>query len=155
MTLVLYQNKSAPNVVNKKIENATGSITAKPVTPLSVTAPVFIVDDADARINYNYCKVTELGNRYYYCNMVKLSANRLQVNCTVDVLQSYADGIKACTATVVRSESIGTPTEVVDEKLPIDPNTKDIREMRSNNPFTIGLNNYVLTTLKGGGTIGN
>lgn len=147
MEITLYKTTSDYITVNKVLTGDTVK-ECTVTTPCNLLSPQFqLLYFADI-VNYNYVYAF---NRYYYINDISMiSGTHCIISCSVDVLKTYASDIKNCNATVVRSESVGQPTYIVDSKLPIHPNEKVVREIRSNNPFPIGINNYVLTTLKGG-----
>lgn len=154
MEIMLYKTTSDVNVVNKSLTNET-HLVGDAVPNCDLLNPSFTVMYFANIVNYNYLYAF---NRYYYIDGINMiSGTHCVISCSVDVLMTYASAIKNCDATIVRSESIGKPTYIEDTQLPINPNEKLIREVRSNVPFTYGENQniYVLTTLKGGTTNGS
>ena len=106
MELLLYNNKSDNNVLNKSIEKIGETIVLNAKAEISLLQPVFIVavDKTTSNLNYCYCPTF---NRYYYINNITyLSGGRAVLNCAVDVLMSWKDNIKAITGTVDRNENI-------------------------------------------------
>lgn len=120
MTVTLYDCSDDSRVVSK---NLTGAV-AKSVAPYGVIDrmnPVFVMDYDVNLLNKNYLHCSDF-NRYYFINDISVdTASRMYINCSVDVLMSFGSAIRACRATVVRSEQ-PLNRRVVDEKLPIDPN---------------------------------
>lgn len=102
------------------------TITAIPTEKINILNPSFIVEYKANLLTANYCYIAEL-NRYYYITSHNLErGNRLIFNCEVDVLKTYYEQIKNCTATVIRSESEGKPTGIPDKQLPINPNKQEV-----------------------------
>lgn len=118
MILSLYTNKSATNYLNKNIEQLGTSKSIDIYDNVNIINPVFIINYNTSFLNCNYCYVNEL-NRYYYVDISLDSAKRMILNCAVDVLMSFKNDILNSDCTVIRSESIGKPTYIIDDKLPI------------------------------------
>ena len=95
MELLLYNNKSDNNVLNKDIVKIGETIVLNAKEEMYLQQPVFIVavDKTTSNLNYCYCPTF---NRYYYINdIIYLSGGRAVLKCTVDVLMSWKDNIKA------------------------------------------------------------
>lgn len=52
---------------------------------------------------------------------------KIVISCSVDVLETYKLSIKNCVGCITRNEGIGAPTYVPDDKLPLDPNQKELK----------------------------
>ena len=104
--------------------NQTANI--KPDTEVDILYPRFDFH-YDSRIlacNYLYCDTFD---RYYYIkNIAVNTAQRIIIDCEIDVLQTYASDIKNSVATILRAEKIGKPTKYIDSKLPVYPSKKNI-----------------------------
>lgn len=135
MTLILYNNKSDKFVMHKDITELK-SMTGTPTEDINILTPTFIIENTASIISRcNYCFVAEF-NRYYYVTIDALAGTQLRLNCTVDPLMSHASELAYCPCTVVRSESEGKPTAVIDNKLPVDPNREDVVSILLNkDPF--------------------
>ena len=111
MNITLYKNKSANNVINKKLESeknlGNNCILADNT---SVTSPVVIIGgikSLDTISNYNYAYIPQC-HRYYYINdIIALSGGRVKLLLSVDVLKSYASDILASTQLVTRQKNQG------------------------------------------------
>lgn len=151
-TLTLYTSNSDPKQVTKSLTVIANGITIRPTASINILAPSLIIDYNASYVNANYCYIPAL-SRYYFIDSVDLEIGKQIIfNCRVDVLMSYADQIRQCTACVVRSESIGRPTEIVDSRLPIDPNERYFKIMSWNAPDDYPFANvptypYLLETL--------
>lgn len=103
MTIILYQNTSAPNYVNKNltvVEELTGTLRE----PTSIVDPVITIERTSP-VGFNYAQIPEF-NRYYYVTGVSSVSNGLvSISLHCDVLMTYADGIKSCSAIIKRQEN--------------------------------------------------
>lgn len=138
--------------LHKQTTTVSSSVNCDATKPMDVVQPTFILEYPEG--NFNYLYSSSLGRYYFVTEIRYLTGGRVEVDCLVDVLMSgNEDGeIDGADATIIRSGK--GITYIPDDKLPIKPNEKNIREIRSSNPFPEGLNRYVLTTLKGGGSNG-
>lgn len=117
-TISFYQNKSATNVVNKDI--STHIVDAQGVLrkQSSVIDPAIIVQTDGNSLwanGANYCYIEAFARYYYITNMIAVSGTwesqteinpgqLWEIHMHVDVLMSYADGIKQQKAVVARQE---------------------------------------------------
>lgn len=147
-----------------KVTSTTPYISAianiEPTQPVNILAPTFIFNNNSQLYpcNYLYC---DTFSRYYYIRNIRiLPGGRIAIDCTVDVLQTYASSIKNCNATITRYErrtdgSTG-PTEIPDSKLPVLPGRKDIDSItvfnRDISDFSndVRAENYLVITIGGG-----
>lgn len=126
MTITLYTTDSDPRQLDKQLSVIASDLTIKPLQTFSILTPVITLNYALAYLNANYAYISEL-DRYYFISSIDLElGKRITFSCTVDVLMSYKDSIKNCPATIVRSEAY-PPGAVVDDKLPVDPNKKELK----------------------------
>lgn len=104
---MLYRNNSPANFVNKNLNqihilNGTlrkGSSIIDPIILFEANAPGF----QSNHVNYLYIEQFE---RYYYVtNIISAHYTLWEVHCHVDVLMSFAEGIKSQTAVVARQEA--------------------------------------------------
>lgn len=104
VTLNFFHNSSDTNVLNKNLINgATISAVLKEDT--SEEEPVFILSNANYNDYYNYLYCEELERYYFVAPPVHLQAGRVQLQCSVDVLETYKDDILNLRATVARNET--------------------------------------------------
>ena len=148
MTLYLY-NISADTRCLTKVTQTTAAIkTAADIEPtegIDVLSPAFILGYDSSYLSCNYLYCSELLRYYYITDMTIDTAQRIHIQCSVDVLQTYATDIKNCYATVVRSESVGKPTMYTDSKLPVYPTKKNVTSIVMNQ-LVIPLNSQLTTT---------
>ena len=111
MNITLYKNKSANNVINKKLESeknlGDNCILADNTSVTSPTVIIGRISSLDTISNYNYAYIPQC-HRYYYINdIIALSGGRVKLLLTVDVLKSYASDILNCTQLVTRQKNQG------------------------------------------------
>ena len=157
MNITLYTTADDVRTVNKAL-NTVKVVTATPTEPMNVLTPTLIINYDNNVLSANYVYIPALNRYYYIDNMDLLKGNRLLLTCRVDVLKTYAAALTDCGCIVTRSESIGTPTEVPDKNLPVDPNREEIKSIIfDKDPFNIDAINtakcWQLTT-NGGEPIG-
>lgn len=91
----------------------------KPFTDYNISTPnLLIVNATGAIANNNYAYIADY-QRFYYVDSVTVGRNGMYiVQLSVDVLMTYADGIKNLSATISRQENIGI-NDIVDSLLPL------------------------------------
>lgn len=131
-----YKTNDDPKVANKAII-AIKQASCRPTTTVDILNPVFEVDYDAALLKANYCYCALFGNRYYFINDIKVDiGKKIILYCSVDVLKTYYSQIKECKACITRSESIGEPTYVIDNKLPVNPSKKELKSALFEGGFT-------------------
>lgn len=157
LTLTLYNVTDNPKKVNKTLGDPvyTFNDNVKPTDPCDLLNPSFIIDYDVGPISANYCIVGTPFNRNYFITDVEmLTGGRKKLICSVDALTTYAAGITAANATVIRSSKIGHPTLVADSKLPVWTNERTtFIDNFPDTPFGTTITNpYILTTIGGTNT---
>lgn len=93
MDVVFYNNVSDDDTINKNI-TPVRTITGVLKNECSVENPIIIFENS-GMIAGNYCYISEFGRYYYIVNQTILSNNRVRVDLTVDVLESFKNSILA------------------------------------------------------------
>lgn len=70
----------------------------------SILTPEFTIESAVNLSDYNYCEIATFG-RSYFMKVTAVQTNIWKLTLDVDVLSTYATGIKACDAFVKRTEA--------------------------------------------------
>ena len=106
MTIKLYKNLSDKLVVDKDIDQISSDITGTLREGCSVIDPIikFETTVGSNLTDCNYAYITEFG-RYYYINNIKCIGKLFEVYMHVDVLMTYASGIRANSAVIARQEN--------------------------------------------------
>lgn len=120
MQLTYYNNRSDKRKLSKDITQIALQDHPNPVTisildETSIVNPTFKMVDKDLYLTANYCYVDTL-RRYYFINDIKLANGFAYLSCSVDVLMSYKEQLKATPAVIKRQES-SYNTYIVDDKL--------------------------------------
>lgn len=106
MNIIFYRNLSDVNYVDKVIQEVytlTGSI----IGECSVTDPVISIQIQGEVKPFNYFYIPEFGNRYYYVtNNTVVRTGVYEISGHVDVLMTYRDGIRNCSALINRQENL-------------------------------------------------
>ena len=103
MILQLYKNYSEKNVLDKRISKVGNDITGTLRSECSIINPVIAIEGlSDLSVNYAY--IPEFG-RYYYINNIVCKGNLYELQMHVDVLKTYAGGIRGNNAVIARQQS--------------------------------------------------
>lgn len=101
MTIKLYTNASDKIVVDKNITQVGADITGTLREDCSITDPVIKLETNPIGSNYAY--ISEFG-RYYYINNIVCTGKLFELHMHVDVLMTYASGIRSNKAVILRQE---------------------------------------------------
>lgn len=103
--IVLQRNNSELNKVTKSVDNImTVSGTLKEET--SIIDPIIKIECNIADVKgCNYISVPEFGRSYFVNNIRSIRNGLVEFSCHVDVLSSFADGIRSNSAIVKRQEN--------------------------------------------------
>ena len=103
MTIKLYKNYSDNNVLDKTITQVGSDITGTLREDCSVINPVIAIEGlSDLSVNYAY--ITEFG-RYYFINNIVCKGKLFELQMHVDVLKTYASGIRGNNAVIARQQN--------------------------------------------------
>lgn len=86
--------------------------------------------------NYNYAYIPAFKRYYYIAGLSCDDGKRIYLHLSVDVLNTYKDGILSASANVIRSQSAGIGF-FHDSKLPIEQDRTAKHMEQLNSPFTI------------------
>lgn len=153
MTLTLYTTADDPRKVSKNLTVVAASVGVVPTAAVEQLSPVFVIDYNASYMGANYC-YCDLFGRYYYIDSINVDIGKKMIlTCKIDVLMTYATGIRAAQATVIRSESIGKPTYVPDNQLPVNPVAVDLESQIFTGGDILGQTaSFLLQTMGGSGT---
>ena len=142
-TATFYNCSDDPTVIGKSLTNGTAFQNIVPTEGCDLLSPTFVLDYNSNLTTCNYVVVGAPFNRHYFISNMSIDiGKKIEINCNVDVLETYAAGIKNSTGCIIRSESVGKPTYIVDNKLPIDPNKKEIKSIKLTGGFTPDYNKF-------------
>lgn len=147
ISIDLYKNTEDPKTVNKSPDLLLSDISCDPYDSVNIISPVLILDWNDTAMGANYCYISDFGRWYFINDIVITPAKKIVIKCNIDVLKTYADDIPDLTACVIRSESIGKPTYIVDNRLPVNPRVKELKSALATGGFTPAFSDSDYTVL--------
>lgn len=121
----LLSSGDDPRVLNKTF-TTIATVTAQPTENCSLITPTITLAYSSSLIGVTHFYVVEWQKYFFLTSLSVSPGSKIIISGSVDFLTTYKDDIRQCIATVVRSESIGSPTMIPDSKLPIDPNKKEL-----------------------------
>ena len=157
MYIDLYKISKDTRVIDKVggVEPSYTNVALYPLREVSVIRPVFEIDYNAALLQCNYLYCDTFDSYYYIVDSKVNTAGRLALSCFIDVRQTYSSSIAATPCTVIRGAQ--QPTQIVDNKLPIDPAHKKITSVLlpelSDSFGTDKSYSYLLTVVGGEPTI--
>lgn len=106
MTIILYQNLSESNKVDKNLSNQT-NLVGYLRSSSSILDPVFEIEKSDIEVpTFNYLYVVEWNKYYYIIDIVSLNTKLWQISCHVDVLMTYRNAIRQQYGIIARQENL-------------------------------------------------
>lgn len=103
MNITLYNNVSAPNVLDKEISQVQ-TLQGVLHEPSSLIDPTFTIERANPA-GFNYFHIEEFGRYYFVTGVSSVGNNLVSVSGHVDVLMTYKAGIRNLTAVIRRQEN--------------------------------------------------
>lgn len=101
MNIYLYKTADEQNRLNKTLSDAI-TLTGALREECDILSPEIKIESAANLATYNYCYIPDFG-RYYFAEFKIIRTGLWTVSCSVDVLMSYRDGIKALPAIAGRN----------------------------------------------------
>lgn len=106
MTIILYQNLSESNKVDKNLTNQI-NLVGNLRRSSSIIDPVFEIEKTYIDVpSFNYIYVVEWNKYYYVTNIVSLNTKLWQISCHVDVLMTYRNEIRQQYGIIARQENL-------------------------------------------------
>lgn len=159
MTIKFFRVTDNPVTVSKAVNVDEPVVTftgARPTANCSILSPVLLLTWSSALQGCNYAYIPEFGRFYFVGDITLMPGGRCAVPCYVDVLTTWATGIKAAVGTVLRAE---TPKSkmMYDSKFPLIAKMGVDQTFFDSTPFTATEGyNYLLTVQgKEGATSGS
>lgn len=151
LSITLYTSTADPKELDKSsklTQIGSAAITATPTNDIDVLNPTVLLNYNSNYIGANYAYISAFG-RYYYINDKSVKPGQsITLTMSVDPLMSFRNQIKNCTACVTRSESVGQPTMIPDDRLPINPNKKELLSTISRFEPSSGSPKFYFVSLK-------
>ena len=102
MTVTLYNNKSASNVLGKSYDTVQTNITATAKGIVDVDNPVLLLDYSS--VDFNYVYISEFSRYYFVLSRALEPGKHIRIICKSDPLESFKAAIKTCDVLAVRNE---------------------------------------------------
>ena len=103
MNIYLYQTADEANRLNKTL-SVEIALTGALREECDILSPEIKIESAANLSTYNYCYIPDFG-RYYFSEFKIVRTGLWVMSCSVDVLMSYKEGIKALPAIAGRNTS--------------------------------------------------
>lgn len=102
--IILQRSDSPANALTKTLANVF-SLTGALKDGTSLIDPVIMVENAGIITGVNYASIADFGRQYFIKNITSVYNNMWEIALHVDVLGTYASGIKACSGIVAKQEN--------------------------------------------------
>lgn len=120
MTVTLYNNSSAYNVLYKSMGEAVASVTATVKGSCSIDNPTLLLNYNSAA-SFNYFYVSEWSRYYRVSNRLLVPGEHMMVSGVSDAVQSFNSGIAGLDVLAARCEDLSVRSpELADNAIPIE-----------------------------------
>ena len=145
ITLTLYNNSSAPNVVHKKIGDALTSMSGQLIENINMENVVIHIPYFANYASCNYAYIPEF-KRYYNVSVEVMNGGRLKLTMKSDPLTSFWDKYKGSPCVAKRSTS-NYNTQIADNVIAFKCKPNLYRSHLSSSKFTPSSSGgcYILT----------
>lgn len=142
MTITLYRNSSDINVVDKSISSLL-TLTGTLRSESSIISPTILVEDnSNTVVSSNYLYIPEWNRYYYITDIESIRTGLWAISAKVDVLMSFRQGIRGCSAIIARQENEYN-LYLDDDKFLVNANRKVVARQFPNAPAT-GFGSFML-----------
>ena len=104
MDILLYNNSSTKNTINKSISLVKSLHNARFTNDTDLINPSIIIKFDDSILSSNYCYIDFLKRYYFIKDMTFLEANHILLSLEIDVLESHKTEILNNNVRVSRNE---------------------------------------------------
>lgn len=120
MTVTLYNNSSAYNVLYKALGEAIASVTATVKGSCSIDSPTLLLNYNSAA-SFNYFYVSEWGRYYRVTNRLLVPGEHMMISGVSDPIQSFNSGIAGLDVLAARCEDLSVRSpELADNAIPLE-----------------------------------
>ena len=146
ISLTLFNNHSAENVVNK-IKDSITTLSGTLKENLNMENVVITIPYTSNYASINYAYIPEF-KRYYFVTVDVMNGLRLRLNMKSDPISSFWDEYKNSSCIAKRSSS-HAKAEIEDNRIPFDPQP-EYQTRRMSSGFTPSSNGYCYVLTLGG-----
>lgn len=104
MQIVLYYNSSEKIALDKELEEIN-TIQGRILENTSIINPSILIDSDTTILSANYLYIPDFNRFYFITDITNVSNNKWKVSAHIDVLHTYAQGIRENTAIIERQEN--------------------------------------------------
>ena len=122
-TIKIGSTSDNPLKVSKTVTWTNQQLSISPLSAYDLIAPLFVLDYNSGYLACNYIQDNNTNLYYFIENISVDTAQRMNIKCRIDPLNSY--NLSNCNITVTRNGGIGGPTLIPDSKLPVIPNIEE------------------------------
>lgn len=162
MNVEFYKTTDDPKKLDKTM-SSIGSGATTLTAPVNNTAatvsllrPSFVLASNTLYFTATHVKVPDMGGRWYFIdNITLLTGGKMQIDCSIDVLKTYAAQIATAPCCITRNENIGI-NWVPDDKLPYNTEITFTQPTQGqfSTPFTRSPDNpWILTVINDSDTV--
>ena len=108
ITLTLYNNSSAPNVISKRFTQVGSTITGQLIENVKLRNVIITIPYISDYASINYAYIPEF-HRYYYVDVETMKGGRLRLTMRSDALSSFWNNYKSSPCIARRSTSSVNP----------------------------------------------
>lgn len=120
MTVTLYNNSSAYNVLHKNFGQAVASVTATVKGSCSIDNPTLLLNYQSAAA-FNYFYVSDWGRYYRVTNRLLVPGEHMMISGQSDPIASFAGSIAGLDVYAVRCEDLTARSpELADPAVPVE-----------------------------------
>lgn len=120
MTVTLYNNSSAYNVLYKNFGQAVASVTAAVKGSCSIDNPTLLLNYQSAA-SFNYFYVSDWGRYYRVTNRMLVPGEHMMISGQSDPIASFAGSIAGLDVYAVRCEDLSVRSpELADPAVPVE-----------------------------------
>lgn len=120
MTVTLYNNSSAYNVLHKNFGQAVASVTATVKGSCSIDNPTLLLNYQSAAA-FNYFYVSDWGRYYRVTNRMLVPGEHMMISGQSDPIASFAGSIAGLDVYAVRCEDLTARSpELADPAIPLE-----------------------------------
>ena len=105
LQVTLYNTSSDPRTLSKAL-TAIATVNVEIMDNNNVSKPILVFDNPQNYRGINYVFIPHF-NRYYFADVEIVSGQLCNIHCTVDVLMSYAVGIRSTKVLLDRTAQKG------------------------------------------------
>ena len=122
---------SDESLVLNKTFTLSETLSISPLDTIDVLNPYIIINYSSSVLGYNYAKIPDFNDRYYFVKLELLTSGRIGLTLTVDPLMSWynrglSGGIKDIKTTIIRTGALGESDYTTDKEFPLSDSKKKI-----------------------------